>query len=262
MPSKKQTYHVYLLILALTVPARMLHAQTTAYAAESPIQEQAAAKPQTTGQTAEEASVLPGTTADGSHKKISLLFTMGPLGILNTESTTKSAPSPIVFTVGAGISVPLGARTTFEPRLAFFSNYYLWDGSNALPAEVENRTALALSMLIDLPAVYTFYRENSMFQAGGGLALLARYGILAGGVSSSDSGASGSAGGDVDKINAWFWSGCRFLYPELLGSWMFTLNRRLKAGAEQRIYVPLGSLINGRGLDGIMAGLNLRIIVQ
>lgn len=196
------------------------------------------------------------------HHTMSYFFTMGPMGILNTESSTKSAPSPIVFTVGFGIKIPDDTRISFEPRAVFFTNYYLWDGENALPAEVENRTAIALSMLLDIPVVMTFYKGQHSFEAGTGLALLTRYGILAGGVSSSDTGETGSASGDVDKINNWFWTGAHFLYPEIVMAWNYRINDRLQAGLEQHLYFPLGSMINGRGLDAMMYTVSARIMFR
>ena len=208
-------------------------------------------------------AAVPGITAQTAESvpdhKPSFFFTMGPLAIINTESSTKSAPTPIVFSTGFGMKFLEDKMVAFEPRVSFFTNYYLWDGDNALPAEVENRTAIALSLLFDLPAVVTFHHGENTFEAGSGLGFLARYGILANGVSSSDTGASGSASGDVDKINDWFWSGARYVFPELLGSWTYAVSSRLQAGFEGRVYFPLGSLMNGRGFDAMMFSLAARI---
>jgi hypothetical protein len=94
------------------------------------------------------------------------------------------------------------------------------------------------------------------------MAFLIRYAILPAGVSASDTGTSGSASGDVDKINSWFWSDARYLYPELVGSWDYRVNQRLQAGLEGRIYFPLGSLIQGDGFDTIMGSISARIIFR
>ncbi len=203
------------------------------------------------------------TATESAKKKLDFhwIFTMGPVLIVNTESYTKSAPSPIAFSCGLGMKLMPDNFYSYEPRISFFTNYYLWDGENALPAEVENRTATAISFLIDLPVVFNFKKsELHSFEAGAGLALLARYGILSNGVSSSDSGASGDAGGDVNEINSWFWSGMHYLFPEITGAWNFKVNEKLKAGLETHIYFPLGSLTNGRGLDAMMVTVAARLM--
>ena len=144
-----------------------------------------------------------------------------------------------------------------EPALSFFTNYYLWDGKKALPAEVENRTATVLSFLIDLPVVYNFNRKNNhYFEAGAGLAVLARYGILSNGVKSSDEGTSGDAQGDVKEINSYFQSFNRMIFPELTAAWNYKVTERLDAGLTGRIYIP----ISGNGLDTMMISVGTRLI--
>ena len=179
--------------------------------------------------------------------------TMGPQLLINTESTTKSAPSPLLFTIGAGMKIPDSSQISFEPAITFFSTYYLWDGNNALPAEIENRTASVFAFMCDVPVVYTWKTSKQhQFEIGGGLAILARFAILAGNVSASDTGTSGSASDDVSEINSWFWQNARYLYPEITGSWLYTVSSRLQVGFTPRIYIPFGSLTNGRGLDGMI----------
>lgn len=208
-----------------------------------------------------EAAEIVEKETDKKSRNYQWIFTMGPILIVNTESNTKSAPSPIAFSCGLGLKFMPDNFYSFEPRVSFFTNYYLWDGENALPAEVENRTATALSFLIDLPLVFNIAQnEKHGFELGGGLALLARYGILSNGVESSDSGASGDAGGDVSEINSWFWGDMHYLFPELTGAWNFKVNEKLKAGVESHIYFPLGSLANGRGLDAMMITFAARLM--
>ncbi len=190
-------------------------------------------------------------------KSYSLIFTMGPILTVNTEDSTKSAPSPIAFSCGFGAKLNKDNKYSFEPRVSFFKNYYLWDGKNALPAEVENRTATVLSFLFDLPVVYNFKKkDNYYFEAGGGIALLARYGILSNGVNSSDYGASGDAGGDVSEINKWLLKPAHMIFPELTGAWNYKVSDRLDAGLEGRIYIP----IDGKLLDKMMISIAARFM--
>ena len=172
----------------------------------------------------------------------------------------KSAPSPAAFSLAFGAIWPNKAFLSFQPRLAFWTGYYLWDGKNALPAEVENRTALALNFMLDLPAVATFRFSKFQAEAGMGLGILARAALLANGVSEGDSGASGSAGGDKSEIQKWFWGNARFLYLEFLGGWEWNFTPRIAAGFELRYYLPIGSLTTGRGLDASIIALDAKLI--
>lgn len=186
-----------------------------------------------------------------------------PMLIVNTASSTKSAPSPIVYPLTIGASWPNYYFVSFQPRLSFFLNYYLWDNDSqkALPAEVENRTATSLSFLLSLPAVFSFhFTENTTFEAETGLSFLMRAGILSNGVSGSDSGTSGSAASDVDNINTWFWTGGRLLYVDAGASWLYRFSDKIKTGPELRILVPLGSLFSGDGLDAMMISTGLKLV--
>ena len=155
---------------------------------------------------------------------------------------------------------PNKAFLSFQPRLSFWTSYYLWDGKNALPAEIENRTAFVLNFMLDLPAAATFRFQKFQVEAGAGLGILARAAMLAGGVGQSDTGASGSAGGDKAEIQKWFWSNARFLYPEIFAAWEWNFTDRIAAGFELRYYLPIGSLANGRGLTESIFALSAKLI--
>ena len=68
--------------------------------------------------------------------------------LVNTDSTAKSAPSPIMYAGGAGLDFFPESSFDFQTKISFFTNYYLWTGEEAKPAEVENRTATAISFLL------------------------------------------------------------------------------------------------------------------
>jgi|WetSurMetagenome_2_1015567.scaffolds.fasta_scaffold49936_3 hypothetical protein len=190
-------------------------------------------------------------------------FTMEPVFILNTADQTTSAPSPIVYPLSIGLIWPDTGLISFQPRLSFFTCYYLWDNSSerALPAEVENRTATSLSFLVDMPVVFSFnINKISTAELSAGISFLMRAALLSNGVSSSDSGTSGSAESDVELINEWFWQKARFLYVETGGGWLFKCTDKIKAGPEVRFYLPVGSLADGHGMDAMMVSAGLKII--
>ncbi|MBQ7158285.1 MAG: hypothetical protein IJS09_02510 [Treponema sp.] len=218
---------------------------------------------------APETEISEGKETDGTQekdvaiKKHSFLFSAGPALMISTDSTKKSAPSPITFCVGAGGTLFQNMPISFQPRLSFFVNYYLWDGDNARPAEIENRTAIALSFLLDLNAVKIIRYKNHTFQAGGGLGVLARFGILSNGVDANGSGSnentSVSNNDDVSSINSWFWSSAHFLYPDIMFCWLYNLPNGWKAGVSANVYVPVGSLADGRGMDGMIIAISGRL---
>lgn len=188
-------------------------------------------------------------------------FTLGPGIYINTESTKKSAPSPIFFSGGVGFDFFNDKIINFQSKITFFTNYYLWTGQNARPAEIENRTAFALSFLVDFDASKTVYFTKSALQFGAGISVLARYAFLANGVDKEDSGGTSSqnAGEDVKSINKWFFSNMNFLYPNITISYLRLLESKWHAGLESRFYIPLGSMKDGRGLDTMIISLSAKL---
>ena len=193
-----------------------------------------------------------------------LFFTAGPKLMLNTDDSTKSAPSPIMYSLGVGGDFLFENNILLQAHGSFFTNYYLWDGETAQPAEVENRTATALSAMIDLTGGYTFRLADSqkhLLSVAGGLGFFARYAILSNGVDedSPNRDTGTKAGDDVSSINSTFFSDLNFLYPELAFSYSYVLSELWKIGGEARTYIPLGSLMNGNGADCMIFSLALKI---
>lgn len=189
-------------------------------------------------------------------------FTLGPLLYVNTDSS--SAPSPVKFCAGLGFDFFTDKIISFQPKISAFTNYYLWDGQYARPAEVENRTALALSLLFDLNAAHTWSFNNDSFELGGGISFFARYAFLANGVEESASGSSSSktAGDDVKSINEWFYKDLNFLYPNISFCYMHRFTENYSAGLETKIYIPLGALKDGRALDTTLAFLGIKVCIK
>lgn len=205
-------------------------------------------------------SFVPPKSGKEFLSQISPFVNLGVNITVNTESSLKSAPSPTAFALSFGGIWPNKAFLSFQPRLSFWWSYYLWDGQNALPAEIENRTAFVLNFMMDLPAAATFRFASCQVEAGLGLGILARAALLASGVGESDTGTTGSAGGDKSEIQSWFWSNARFLYPEFFAAWEWNFTERIAAGLEFRYYLPIGSLTDGRGLTESIFALSGKLI--
>ena len=194
----------------------------------------------------------------------SLFFTFGPKLMVNTDDSTKSAPSPIMYSLGIGGDFFFKNSITLEAHGSFFTNYYLWDGENAQPAEVENRTATVLSCMFDLTGGYTWKcgaSKRHFLNLSGGIGFLARYGILSSGVNNDDKNRDGNstASEDLSSINDTFFNDLNFLYPELSFSYSYILSDTWKIGGEFRGYVPIGSLSNGKGIDSMIFSLALKL---
>lgn len=179
---------------------------------------------------------------------------------INTAPSEFRAPYPALFLIGGGAIINLTENITLEPHLDFWTQYYFFDGTDARPAEIEHRTATMLCFMLDIPVGYSFKYGNHTLTPGAGLGLLIRFGFLSNGVNSNDSGASGTAGSDVKKINAWMWQKARFVYPEIFFAWTYKISEDFSAGAVLRIYFPVGSIIDGKGLDATIINLSARFI--
>ena len=196
---------------------------------------------------------------------VTLRATMGPLLMLNLDDDNgkKSAPSPVTFSAGVGAAFFDSKPIFAELRLAFFMNYYLWDGEKAQPAEIENRTATVLSFMLDITGGYSLKKGNNIFEFNAGLGLLLRFGFLSNGVKESDYGWTGNAstsnaGDDVDSINSWLMDGTNLLCPEVSFTYFRKVSDTMKFGGEARVYFPVGSIGRGDGFDGMMISISAK----
>lgn len=183
-----------------------------------------------------------------------------PSLILNTESGEQSAVSPIVYPISFGAVFFKEKPFSFQPRISFFANYYLWYDGDAYPAEIENRTATVFHFMIDLPAVYTLtLKEKHRFEFGLGTAIDFTISVLSHGVTDSDAGYSGSAGSDTDEIRSYFWKNARFLYLETSAAYLFSFAKKLSVGPEFKFYLPCGQIFSGNGMNHSIFSLGAKI---
>lgn len=195
-----------------------------------------------------------------AEKPLDFTVSFAPTVIVNTDTDNKSAPSPFVFPFSIGIVIPKDNFVSFQPRLSFFTNYYLMNENGAAPAEIENRTATSFSFLLDLPACFTFKpAEKHWIEAGVGPSLLLRFAVISNDVNNSDAGFNGNtASDDVEEINKWFWKDANFLFLETYGAYLYTFTEKIKAGPELKFYLPCGSIFSGNGLNCAMLSLGVK----
>ncbi len=182
-------------------------------------------------------------------ERTDFLVTVGPLGILNTQEN--SAPSPIAFSIGAGAQIELLDQMSITPHAHFFANYYTWKDGQAVPAEIENRSAYVPSIMLDIPATWDIKTGKSIFRLGGGVSFLFRFAFRANHVPET-------VEADLANINEWFYKGAEFFYPSIQASWDYTLDDGITVGVGAKAYLPVGSLIKGIGLNNGIASIGVR----
>lgn len=153
----------------------------------------------------------------------------------------------IKFLPGVGFNIPIGNTFALQPRISGWHQYFLWDDTknSAYPAAPENRTASVLTFVADIPFLVTLKGEKFSFNLGGGLGFLLRTSSLAHNVDENDSGSSGSAKDDLNKITKWLWNPLHFVYPEAVAEADFTLESGRIMGLVLRAYIPMTIVTDG-----------------
>lgn len=187
-------------------------------------------------------------------------LTFEPTLIANTDNPKNSAPAPIVYPLSFGVIFPKETFISFQPRISFFTNYYLWNKDGAYPAEIENRTATVFSFLFDFPAALTFTPgEKHSIDIGIGPAILARFAVLSHSVHKSDAGFNGNtAADDVSEINSYFWKDANFLFIDTYFSYLYKFTEKIKAGPELKFYLPC-SVFSRNDLNAAMISLGMKV---
>ena len=176
------------------------------------------------------------------------------------ESVTDTPYFTMAFPFTVGFVFPADTKLNFQPKISFFSEYFLWDGNNAFPAKQEDSTNIAFCFLIDLPANYTYtLKEKHIFEGKTGPSFDIRFSKTMNGLNSSDESAGGTVAEDVREINSLFWKNANFLYWNFSLSYMYAFVRGIKAGPEARFYIPLGSVLSGNGMNGYMISAGLKV---
>lgn len=177
------------------------------------------------------------------------VFSLSPQIIINNDK--EGAPSPVKFGVGIGFEIPLIQNLLIAPQFTFSTNYYLVANNKVLPAEIENRTALAPSLMFDIPFGYKFSTKNFSITPKIGAGTFLRYGFLAKRVSKSESDL-------VDFINTEFYKDLAWLYPLAEIDFDFLVKEKLMAGFGIKYYLPLGSVLKGETLQNSIFALQFR----
>lgn len=190
-----------------------------------------------------------------------LYLELTPSFLFNTYSKKISAPSPAFFPLTVGIAYPNDSFFSVEPSLSFFWTYYLVYDGLVLPAEIENRTATALSFLINIPAVFSFsLTAESRMNLGVGTAFLLRFPFLASGVNSGDYGWYGSTEDDVSYMFTSFYESGRFFYLSLKASWIFYHMEKIGFGPVFSMNFPIITAFKDKNVSGMILEAGLQVV--
>lgn len=174
------------------------------------------------------------------------------------ETLVGQSASPI-YPFSFGFVWPNYTSFAIAPSLSFFMMNHLFDNGTVYPAEIENRTSQTFNFIVNIPLYVSLFMKRGTIQLAPGFAILPRFAVLANGVGATDSGFTGSAKGDVDEINKWFWQNARFLYFSFTGCYLINLTGTVKGGPVLHAYVPLGTIISGESIQGMIISIGMRI---
>ena len=178
-----------------------------------------------------------------------------PSFMINNESKTISAPNPAFFPIVAGFSYPNDTFFSVEPTFSFFYTNCLVYNKTVVPAEIENRTATALSFMLNIPAVFTINFNNiSKIKLCPGAALLFRIPIPASGIDATE------IQSDLSVMRLWFYEKGRFAYLSFKASWTFEHIEKLSFGPVVAIYYPLITSIAEKTFSGTIISAGLRLV--
>ncbi|UTC65944.1 MULTISPECIES: hypothetical protein [unclassified Treponema] len=195
-------------------------------------------------------------------------FYMGTEIIFSSLKKQAAPPMGTALNLGAEYEYKGINKLSIVPSLDFSLFHYAFYNKKAYICEIENRTALTMSFLFDVPFLLRFDVKSWTISMGGGLAFFMRFGLLEPGIKPEDVGDSGlNAKSEVKAINKYFWQNGRFIYPSLRFKTEYTLASGWKAGVQLKAFLPLSNLwdkLTDKNSDGFMlqAGIVLHPAVK
>lgn len=183
-----------------------------------------------------------------------------PIIYITADNNYSGGPSSIAYPVYFGIAWPRDYWISIQPSLKIFSSYYLVNGGEIYPAEIENRTGLVFSFLLNIPVVFKAnFWDKSNLKLTAGVAFLFRFAITAQGIDSDEPGDLGTVKDDINFMNSNFYEGAKFIYMSTSADWMFNLSNGMQIGPEVSFYIPVITLMSEFSLNGTMISGGVKI---
>ena len=195
--------------------------------------------------------------------QLDFIFGVTPIVSINSHKKDASgkfisAASPIYIPIYIGLSIPNYTAVSFQPSLRFFTGYNLVYNDMVLPAEIENRTGLTFSFLVNLPIAFKLkYKDKYSWSVLAGVAGLFRFSTLPSNVKPNETGATGTVSSDLEFMNSWYYKNLRFLYLSTAIDWMFYYGKT-KYGPEFSVFFPI-SVFADKSFDRLMVGVGIKV---
>jgi hypothetical protein len=196
----------------------------------------------------------------------------GSLLLFPESNGNRSAPMPILPSLGVAASWDLSQLLAIEASLDVYGNTYDYDYTldRVVPANDEFRSAFAIGFLLGFQPVARFHPwgEKTTVRAYGGLAFDLRlafpaYGIDSGEDHTDAGGSTGHSVGDAkSSINSYFWGSGRWFLPFIGGGIDFRFLNELLLGLDLRLWIPAYRLWSGEDLplvEGFRIGIGFRV---
>ena len=230
------------------------------YAQESKPKQEAEQKTEETNE-ADQTEVLTKIPSDFG-------FYIGTEMVFSSLKKQAAPPMGTALNLGAEYEYKGIKKLSIVPSLDFSLFHYGLRRKKAYICEIENRTALTMSLLLDVPFLARFDLHPWTISIGGGLALFMRFGLLEPGIKPEETGTEGlSLVKEVQEINRYFWQNGRFIYPSLRFKTEYTMASGWKVGVQLKAYLPFSNLwdkLKNKWSDGIIvqAGIVLHPAVK
>jgi hypothetical protein len=183
------------------------------------------------------------------------------------DDTLESDPMPILPSPGAAVSYPFAKFFRAELGLDFYYTHYGWSPTlqRAVPAAIENRSALVIGSVLSLQAV-GYFDINSFLtiRAFAGPSADLRLILLAEDLTEGLDDLT-AIRADVNSITDYFWSEGRWFLPVAGTGIDFTVNENFRLGIDLRCWFPLYRLWTGEDLgdvEGWRFGGGIRLTIR
>ena len=189
------------------------------------------------------------------------------------DNGNKSAPMPILPSLGGGASFTVSDLLAFEASLDIYGTTYDYEYSlkRAVPSNDEFRSAFVVGSILGLQPVFRFRPKGDAFtiRAYGGLGLDLRLIFRAYGIKDSEghtndgTNYTGYTVGEARKeIASYFWGNGRFIFPFIGGGMDFPVLEGVQLGFDLRLWLPVWRIWSGENLpfrEGFRFGLGFRV---
>jgi hypothetical protein len=137
----------------------------------------------------------------------------GGMLFLPEENGLESDPSPLLGTPGTAARYSFFDFLALEASLDFYMTHFAYSNilNRAVPAAIENRSALVIGSVLGIQAVFMVNPLDTwMIRAYFGPTIDARLSLIAGGLNDAD---KEDAASQTKAVSSYFWNLGRWFYP-------------------------------------------------